>query len=112
MPGANMHSELAIARRLHRPQSIRKFRARAGECEGANDVGADDVMLLRTQKHQMAAVVREVACIRRLILAVDLTIGVELGLELRRRRVTDRAKLLFFVFDVKSDRSSLTCQEL
>ena len=36
MPGANVHSELAVARRLHRPQPIRKFRARACECEGAN----------------------------------------------------------------------------
>ena len=51
MPGANVHSELAVARRLHRPQPIRKFRARACECEGANDVGVDDVMLLRAQKH-------------------------------------------------------------
>ena len=51
----------------------------------------------------MAAVIREVARIRRLVLAVDFSIGVELGLELRRRRKTDRAKFLFFGFVVKHD---------
>src|SRR5215813_4877412 len=49
----------------------------------------------------MAAVVREVARIRRLVLAIDFTIGVELSLELRRRRETDRAELLFFGFVVE-----------
>src|SRR6516165_11856375 len=51
----------------------------------------------------MAAVIREVARIRRLVLAVDFTIGVELGLELRRRRETDRAEFLFFGIVVKHD---------
>src|SRR5262245_49627243 len=57
-------------------------------------------------------VVREVARIRRLILAVDFTIGVELGLELRGRRETDRAKFLFFGFVVKHDRCRRTGQDL
>src|SRR6516165_4586633 len=51
----------------------------------------------------MAAVIREVARIRRLVLAIDFTIGVELGLELRRRRKTDRAEFLFFGFVVEHD---------
>src|SRR6516162_8340384 len=51
----------------------------------------------------MAAVIREVARIRRLVLAIDFTIGVELGLELRRRRETDRAEFLFFGFVVEHD---------
>src|SRR6516162_8689676 len=49
----------------------------------------------------MGAVIREEARIRRLVLAIDFTIGVELGLELRRRRETDRAEFLFFGFVMK-----------
>src|SRR5262249_62121984 len=44
--------------------------------------------------------------------AVDFTIGVELGLEWRGGRETDRAKFLFFGFVVKHDRCRWTGQGL
>src|SRR5262249_62349485 len=103
MSGADVHAELAEARGLDRPQPLDELRARAGEREGANDVSRDGVLLLRAQEHQMAAVIRKVTRIRWLILAVDFTISVELGLELRRGGEADRAELLLLRVVVKDD---------
>src|SRR5205823_231000 len=74
MPGANVHAELAVAGGLHRLQAVDQLGTRAGEGEGANNVAGNDVVLFRAQEHQVPAVVREITCVRRLVLLIDLTI--------------------------------------
>src|SRR6516164_10821609 len=102
--GTDVHAELAVACRLDRAQTFHQLHPGAGESESANDLGRDDLFLLGTKEHEMAAVVREIPRSGGLISAIDVAVGIELGLELRRRGKSERAELLFLGVVVKDDR--------
>src|SRR6516165_3999583 len=103
MAGADVHAELAEAGCLNRTQAVDQLRTGAGEGEGPNDVGGDDLLLLGTQEHQMTAMIRKIAGIRGLIVAIDRAVGIELGFELGRRGKAEGAEFSLLGSVVKED---------
>src|SRR5206468_7683961 len=66
----------------------------AGERRRANQLRGADLLLLGTEKHEVAAMVAEIAGVSRLVLQIDLSIALDEGRQLRRNRSSQIAELV------------------
>jgi hypothetical protein len=87
MAVTNMNRKVGVACTLQLAQPFAKRRPGAGDGHGADELGGTNLMLLRAQEHQVAAMVLQVARIGRLVALVDLPVL----LHQRRERGWDAA---------------------
>src|SRR5258708_31488954 len=93
MAVTNVNRKVGVACTLQLAQPFAKRRPGAGDGHSADQLGGANLMLLRAQEHQVAAVVLEVARIGRLVALVDLPILLHQRLERRRDAAAEIAEL-------------------
>src|SRR5262249_58227946 len=76
----------------------------AGERRRGDQLRSADGLLLRTQEHEVAAMIAQVTRVGRLILQIDLPIALDEGRELSRNRTTQIAELVSLDQAVQRDR--------
>src|SRR4030095_10188119 len=75
MPVPDADGEVVVAGGAQLPEALAQLGRGGGEGQRANQVGGADLVLFRPQDHQVAAVIGQVAGVRRLVRLVDLLIA-------------------------------------
>src|SRR5262249_53009659 len=93
MPVADADREVVVAGGAQLADALSELLARAGERHGADEVRGALLLLVRTEEHEMPAVVGEVPRVRRLVLEIDLPVALEQRGEGRRHAPPHVAEL-------------------